>query len=642
MNTPHTIRTELRRGFAAGLAMLFVAYNATALTTNTFSFMNLDQPVPDGSGSGMSFHTNLTSTISLISAARVRLKVTGEFNGDLYAYLRHVTPNGTAIAILLNRPGRTATDAHGYDGAGLDITFNSTAAGDVHMYGDFTNLPPGQALSGTWQPDGRKINPNVVTDTSSRNTSLDAFAAMEGAGEWTLFVADLESGGTNLLNGWELELVGQAATSVTWPTPSDVVYGTPLSGLQLNATSPISGTFSYTPNTNAVLNAGSNQVLTAVFTPTDTVSYSKTTNTVLINVQRRALALTANNTSKVYGQTLSLAGTQFTSSGLINGDTVTSVTLSSAGTPATATVAGSPYAIVPSAAVGTGLANYSISYGNGTLTISAASIAGVLSSSLNPALPGQSLTLSHALSAVSPGSGTPTGTVRFKLDGVSLATTSLSGGVASLTTSAIGFGSHAVVAEYAGDGNFLGVTNSLGTNLVINTPPTAVADSVTRYPTNGFKISISSLLSNDIESDATDTIHLASLSATSTLGGMVVSNGDWIYYTAPAGNTNPDSFTYRIADTLGGSSSGTVTIITSLGSSPSLTLKIAEVTAGNYVISFDGIPNSVYDIETTPKLNPTTWQLWMTTNTDANGMISITDTSANGATNKFYRTLFKY
>ena len=36
---------------------------------------------------------------------------------------------------------------------------------------------------------------------------------------------------------------------------------------------------------------------------------------------------------------------------------------------ATATVAGSPYAIVPSAAVGTGLGNYTISYVNGTLTV---------------------------------------------------------------------------------------------------------------------------------------------------------------------------------------------------------------------------------------------------------------------------------
>ncbi|MCX6926541.1 MAG: hypothetical protein NT154_25525 [Verrucomicrobia bacterium] len=43
------------------------------------------------------------------------------------------------------------------------------------------------------------------------------------------------------------------------------------------------------------------------------------------------------------------------------------MSLTSAGAGATATVAGSPYTMVPSAATGTGLANYAISYVNGTL-----------------------------------------------------------------------------------------------------------------------------------------------------------------------------------------------------------------------------------------------------------------------------------
>ncbi|HEY5175463.1 MAG TPA: hypothetical protein VII95_07850 [Terriglobales bacterium] len=43
--------------------------------------------------------------------------------------------------------------------------------------------------------------------------------------------------------------------------------------------------------------------------------------------------------------------------------------LSSAGAAATATVAGSTYSIAPSAALGTGLSNYTISYVNGQLTV---------------------------------------------------------------------------------------------------------------------------------------------------------------------------------------------------------------------------------------------------------------------------------
>ncbi len=84
------------------------------------------------------------------------------------------------------------------------------------------------------------------------------------------------------------------------------------------------------------------------------------------------LTITANDVSKSYGQTKTFAGTEFTSSGLVNSDTVGSVTLSSSG--AAATVPPGDYDIVPSNAVGTGLANYTISYANGTLTVTPATV----------------------------------------------------------------------------------------------------------------------------------------------------------------------------------------------------------------------------------------------------------------------------
>src|SRR5207244_2000409 len=86
------------------------------------------------------------------------------------------------------------------------------------------------------------------------------------------------------------------------------------------------------------------------------------------------LTVTAHNTSKTYGDTVSFAGTEFSSSGLVNSDTVTSVTLTSAGAATNATVAGSPYAIVASAALGSGLGNYTISYVDGSLTVHAAAL----------------------------------------------------------------------------------------------------------------------------------------------------------------------------------------------------------------------------------------------------------------------------
>ena len=35
---------------------------------------------------------------------------------------------------------------------------------------------------------------------------------------------------------------------ITWTNPADIAYGTPLTGIQLNATANVPGSFSYTPS----------------------------------------------------------------------------------------------------------------------------------------------------------------------------------------------------------------------------------------------------------------------------------------------------------------------------------------------------------------------------------------------------------
>ena len=81
---------------------------------------------------------------------------------------------------------------------------------------------------------------------------------------------------------------------------------------------------------------------------------------------------------KTYGITVTFAGTEFTVGvgQLVTGDSVTSVTLTSAGAAATATFTspGPDYNIVPSAAVGTGLDNYTIHYHYGTLHVNQAAL----------------------------------------------------------------------------------------------------------------------------------------------------------------------------------------------------------------------------------------------------------------------------
>ena len=83
-----------------------------------------------------------------------------------------------------------------------------------------------------------------------------------------------------------------------------------------------------------------------------------------------------------------------------------------------------------------------------------------LSSSANPSVFGQAVTLTATVSVTS-GSGTPTGSVSFSDGSTALGTASLSGGVATLTASSLSIGTHAITAAYAGDGTFLGSSGTL-------------------------------------------------------------------------------------------------------------------------------------------------------------------------------------
>ncbi len=157
--------------------------------------------------------------------------------------------------------------------------------------------------------------------------------------------------------------VNPSAFSVTWTNPAPITYGTPLSSNQLNATASVPGSFAYTPTNGAVLNSGAN-VLSVVFTPTDTVDYSTTTNTVSLTVSLASLTAAAANASRAYGQANPVFGG--TIIGVTGGDNI-SATFNCSAT--TGSPAGS-YVIAPSLTdPNDRQTNYSVSLVNGTLTV---------------------------------------------------------------------------------------------------------------------------------------------------------------------------------------------------------------------------------------------------------------------------------
>jgi hypothetical protein len=104
-------------------------------------------------------------------------------------------------------------------------------------------------------------------------------------------------------------------------------------------------------------------------------NYAITYATGSLTINPAPLTVTANDQSKTYGQTVVFGSgsTNFTSSGLQNGETIGTVTLAVSGNggASTASVAGSPYTITPSAATGGTFTagNYSMTYVTGLLTV---------------------------------------------------------------------------------------------------------------------------------------------------------------------------------------------------------------------------------------------------------------------------------
>jgi subtilisin-like proprotein convertase family protein len=633
---PQTKTNMIRR------AMLLLGFLAAAappwlqgqiIETQTFT---TNRVVPDGNASGLHDVRSLSSSIAQLTSVKVNLKVNGEFNGDLYGYLRH----SSGFSVLLNRPGRTATNSAGYDDSGLNVTFASGAAnGDIHTYRGVTTPAAGSALTGTWEPDGRAVDPAVVTDASARTALLSSFNGLGASGDWTLYLVDLESGGTNQLREWGLELTGSAAPAIAWSAPSAITYGTALGASQLNAavtyaSTNVNGTYTYTPASGTVLGAGSNQTLSVVFTPADTASFLPVTNTVAITVLPATLTVTVANASKAYGAALPAFSAGY--SGFVLGQGTNVLTaLATVGTTATSSSPAGTYAITAS---GAAAANYTFNYVAGTLTITQALTTGAIATSANPARPGTNVTFTMTVTAVAPGVGTPSGSVNFRIDGSVAGSGTLSGGVATFTTNSLAVGTHTVVAEYAGDGNFVGSTNTLSPVQVINTPPVAGADTIERYASQGVKVRLSTLLANDTDADGdTLTVTVATNSAN---GGTITVAGDWVTYVPASGFTNVDSFTYTIADGRGGSATATVTVNIKQDNEPGVNLTITSLGGSSYRIRGSGIPGRTYRLEYSNGLTPASWQVLSgaTVTADAVGVFEHTDTS--GAPTRYYRSVY--
>ena len=251
--------------------------------------------------------------------------------------------------------------ANGTVNAVMSVAFTSgTPAG---ITASFSPNPP----NGAFTANGGSAFPARTLTFTTNGTTLG------GSYPFTVTVADGSDQGTG---SGTLVVTQNQTIGITTHAPASAAYGstfhvaaTATSGLTvaITTTGGCSGSGSGSATITMTSSATScvvhyNQVGNVIYNPAPEMTETTTAT-------KAALTITANDQSKTYGQTVTFAGTEFNASGLKFNDTVTSVSLTSTGAAATATVAGSPYAIVPSAAVGNGLSNYNITYNNGLLTV---------------------------------------------------------------------------------------------------------------------------------------------------------------------------------------------------------------------------------------------------------------------------------
>jgi subtilase family serine protease len=221
--------------------------------------------------------------------------------------------------------------------------------------------------------------------------------------------------------------------------------------------------------------------------------------------------------------------------------------------------------------------------------------------SVTPSSPavGGNVTLSATV-APTTGSGTPTGTVSFALDGASPTAATLSGGTATLTVTLGSGGPHTLAASYSGDATF---GPSAGSTSFSVAPPSSAASSTTTVTANPASVylygsttltakvqpsSNSSVISGNVTfSNGSTTIGTAPITVDTTGAGVANLTVNAIPRLAFALGANTITATYG-GDANFASSTGTATVTVT---SPGLGMTVSDMTVAATTPGTSGTAN---------------------------------------------------
>ena len=433
--------------------------------------------LPGGTFS-QAFSINETGHVAGTSGAAGGISRAFLYNGSVMQNLGTLPGGTNSLAFFIN-------DSDVAVGRSEFAPGNSATRATIYSNGTVTDLG---TLGGINSSANAINNANVVVGHSEFNSGnlvafVQAFIYKNGAmvnlnaripanSGWNLTTAQSinDAGqitGYGVINGqthaFLLTPTTKTAQSVTFDSqPSAQVYGNTPFTVSATASSGLPVTYSLTGpatingNTITITGAGT---ITVTATQAGDDAYSSATATQTINVAKKALTVTADGKTRLYGA----PDSSFTASyfGFVNGDTPASSlggTLSFT-TGATQASAVGTYTITPS---GISSNNYQPNYQQGTLTIGKASTT-TTSGNYSLTVPG-SVNLLAQVAADSPSTLPVTGgTVTFVIrQGTTTIATLVSGpvagGQASASFNVASGGAYTIYSSYGGNSNYSGST----------------------------------------------------------------------------------------------------------------------------------------------------------------------------------------
>ena len=169
--------------------------------------------------------------------------------------------------------------------------------------------------------------------------------------------------------------------------------------------------------------------------------------------------------------------------------------------------------------------NFLTSAGTVTQIVNQDSTTTKLASSANPSVYGQTVTFTATVSAASPGSGTPTGSVTFYDGTTDLGTGTLSSGTASFTISTLAVGANSITGVYSGDSNFMTSTSAALSQTVKQASTTTSVVSSLNPSVAGQAVTFTATVSPVSPGSGTPTGTATFMDGSTMLGTTVLSGG---------------------------------------------------------------------------------------------------------------------